>query len=193
MANKVNTSLKHLQIDRAKTVVIVSVAIAAFVLVFTGFATSSLLNLRNYQARVIEKKEQTRDQLEDNLQAAEDLQQSYLQFNEAPINVIGGDREGDGENDGSNARIVLDSLPSSYDFPALMTSVERILEVSNVDITSITGTDEELAQRDSDSPEPIEMPFSFDINTSYSGLNSLVEVFERSVRPFFIYICRDKG
>ncbi len=186
MAKKMNVSLKHVQIDRANTVVVAAVAVAAFVLVFTGFAVSALLNQRSYQAKIINEKETTRDLLADNLVAAEELQRSYQQFNQAPVNVIGGIADGDGQNDGTNTRIVLDALPSSYDFPALMTSIELILTAGGVDIAGISGVDEELEQRDLDSSETIEMPFSFEISTNYEGLRDLVDTLERSTRPLAI-------
>ncbi len=184
MAKKMNVSLKHVQIDKANTVVVAVVAIAAFVLVFTGFAVNALLTQRSYQAKVIEEKETTRDILLENKNAAEELQLAYQQFDQAPVNVIGGMVDGDGQNDGSNTRIVLDALPSSYDFPALMTSIELILSSAGVNISAITGTDEELISRELDSAEEVQMPFGFDVSTSYEGVKLLVSDFERSIRPF---------
>ena len=186
MAKKMNVSLKHVQIDKANTVVVAAVAIAAFVLVITSFAVIALLDLRSYQAQVIKEKEATRDLLESNLVAAEELQRSYQQFNQAPVNVIGGISDGDGQNDGSNARIVLDALPSSYDFPALITGIERILVNAAVSILDISGTDEEIESRDLGGAEPIAMPFSFEITTNYDSLRSLFDTLEQSTRPYSI-------
>lgn len=184
MPKKINASFKHLQIDKANTVVVVAVAIAAFVLVFTLFATNALLAQRNYQSRVIEKKEIARDQLQENLDAVESLRSSYQTFISTPSNIIGGASEGDGERDGDNARIVLDALPSSYDFPALMTSIEKILLAENVTINSISGTDDELSQRDLLGDQPVEIPFNIGVAGNYESIQSLIDTLEASIRPF---------
>ncbi len=186
MAKKMNVSLKHVQIDKANSTVVIAVAIAAFVLVFTGFAVNALLTQRSYQARVIEKKETAKQQLQDNIAAAESLKISYQAFVSTPQNVIGGASDGDGERDGDNARIVLDALPSSYDFPALVTSVEKILNAENVAITSITGRDDELSQRDLAGDYVVDIPFSVAVAGNYEAIQGLVSAFERSVRPFNI-------
>lgn len=186
MAKKINVSLKHVQIDKANTTAVISVAIAAFVLVFTLFAANALLNQRNYQSRVIDKKEIARDQLRENLDAAESLRASYESFVTTPSNIIGGASDGDGERDGDNARIILDALPSSYDFPALITSIEKILVAENVTINNIAGTDDELTQRDLLGDLPVEIPFSVGITGNYGSIQALVDSFERSIRPFNI-------
>ena len=183
---KINTSLKHVQIDKANSTVVIAVAIAAFVIVFTGFASNALLTQRNYQSRVIEEKEIARDQLQENIQAAEDLQRSYQAFVSTPQNIIGGTSDSDGPRGGDNARIVLDALPSSYDFPALVTSIEGLLAREDVGVNAISGTDEELSQRDISGDSPIEMPFSISVTGNYDSIQSLIDALERSIRPFNI-------
>lgn len=193
MANNKNVSLKHIQIDKTYTVVLIVVALAAFVLVFSGFAASALITQRNYQARVIAEKEKARDQLEQNLAAAESLQTSYQAFISTPQNIIGGASSGDGERDGDNARIVLDALPSAYDFPALITSLEKILQAENVQINSISGSDDELSQGDLAGEGPVEMPFALAITGDYESNQSLIDTIERSIRPFNINVFTLRG
>ncbi len=184
MAKKVNISLKHVQIDKANTAVVVATAVAAFALVFTAFAINAMWNIRSYQADVIIEKEVARNQLEKNLVAAESLRGTYESFISTPINIIGGNLEGDGESDGDNARIILDALPSRYDFPALVTSLDRILSNQNVTIGSISGTDEELSQSDLSVSEPVSIPFGIAVSGNYDSVQQVVDVFERSIRPF---------
>lgn len=184
---KISTSVKHLQIDKANSVVIVAVAGAVVLAIFAGFTSNALLSMRSYQREVIVEKESARDQLEANLEAALALQSSYNAFVSTPENVIGGIPDNDGPNDGDNGRIVLDSLPSSYDFPALMTSIESLLVGNNVEISQIGGTDEELSQSDEENlptSEPVQMPFAINVSASYDGIQTLVNTFERSIRPF---------
>lgn len=193
MAKKINVSLKHVQIDKAYSTVLIAVAIASFVLVFTGFAVNALIVQRNYQARVIAQKEIARDQLQQNLNAVESLRSSYQAFISTPANVIGGASNGDGERDGDNARIILDALPSAYDFPALITSLEKILDAENVTINSISGSDEELLQRDLVGDQPVQIPFSLGVTGNYASVQSLVDTLEQSIRPFNVNLLSLRG
>lgn len=183
---KINTSFKHVQIDKANTVVVIVVAVAAFVLVFTGFAVNALLAQRSYQVRVIDKKEIAREQLDENIEAVDRLESAYQAFIATSENAIGGVSEGSGERDGDNARLVLDSLPGRYDYPALVTSVEKILNSEDVTINEITGVDEEIAQQDKRGDTPIEMPYVVEVSGDYDAMNELIAAFERSIRPFHI-------
>lgn len=194
------TSLKHMQIDKANSAMVLAVSIAVFVVVFAGFMMKQMNDQRNFQNRVIASKEATRDQLELNVEAAQLLNSSYTAFVSTPENIIGGDPNGDGDNDGDNARIILDALPSKYDFPAMVTSLEKLFTDENMIIESITGTDDELAQQgltsdnqrdidQDDTPatqarDPVEMPFSFQVQGDYEQVQSLVGRLERSIRPF---------
>jgi|AntRauTorckE6833_2_1112554.scaffolds.fasta_scaffold00718_8 hypothetical protein len=197
------TSLKHVQIDKANSTMVLAVAIAGFVVVFAGFMLKELYTQRSFQNRVISSKETTKEQLEENVEAAKLLNTSYTGFVSTQENIIGGSAEGDGPNDGDNARIVLDALPSKYDFPALATSLEKLITDESLQIESITGTDDELSQLgisidDSassqqldDTPNteargPAEMPFGFEVRGDYDQVQSLIDVLERSIRPFHV-------
>ncbi|MCA1807503.1 MAG: hypothetical protein LC687_06625, partial [Actinobacteria bacterium] len=116
----------------------------------------------------------------------ESLRASYESFTASSINIISGISDGDGERDGDNARLVLDALPSRYDFPALITSLERILSNQNVDIGSISGTDDELSQRDLETDEPIQIPFGTSLTGNYTSVQEVVTALELSIRPFHI-------
>ena len=189
---KMNVSLKHLQVDKANSAVVVAVSVAAFVLVFAGFSAKALLDQRSYQARVIDKKSAALEQIKQNKEAVDSLRTTYAAFVTNPQNIIGGASNGAGEKDGDNARIVLDALPSSYDFPALVTSLEKILNAENVVIDTIAGTDDELTQGasgDDSSPQdtfPIEIPFRVEVAGDYTAVQELTDTFERSIRPFHI-------
>jgi len=78
-------------------------------------------------------------------------------------------------------------LPSKYDFPALATSLEKLISTQGLTIMSINGTDEELTQavnQTSADPQPVTMPFQIQVAGSYESIRALVADLERSVRPF---------
>lgn len=186
---KMDLSTKRLQIDKANLTIIIVTSVAAFLTVFSLVACRSLLSQRSYQSKVIAKKEVAKKQLENNIKSSEKLVASYKAFVSTPDNVIGGSSTGQGDRDGDNAKIILDALPSKYDFPALATSLEKLVTERNYKIVSITGTDDELTQLtavETSTPEPVEMPFVINVQGNYDSMQSLVEVFERSIRPFYV-------
>lgn len=179
-------STKRLQIDKANTAMVVTLAIASFMVVFSLVAGRALLSQRAYQARVIAKKEAAKTQLLKNLEATGTLINSYKTFIGTSQNVLGGNPGGSGPKDGDNAKIILDALPDAYDFPGLANSLDRLLSDNNVKILSIAGSDDELAQQTNQSsatPVAVPIPFQVTVSSSYSSIQNLISVFERSIRP----------
>lgn len=179
-------STKRLAIDKANSTLLIAVSIAVFITVFSLFAGKSLISQGKYQAKVIQKKEKARDQLIANAKSVEQLNASYQEFAGAKENVLGGSPKGTAGHDGENPRIVLDALPSKYDFPALATSIEKLLKENNFAIINFTGTDDEISQATnttSSNPQAVEIPFSVEVNTSAQSAKNLISLFERSIRP----------
>lgn len=183
-------STRRLAISKANAQMVAIVALASFVTVFCLIASKTVFSQNAYQARVISAKTKANNQLKDNLDTFGTLQKSYKKFDSAPKNIIGGAKTGSGNNDGSNSTIVLDALPDRYDFPALAASVEKILTSSNLQVSSIKGTDDQLTQQgnvSSPNPKPVEMDFSFTVdNASYTSVAQLVALLQLSIRPIQI-------
>lgn len=188
MATNMRLSTKHLQISKANTMITATVAIASFITVACLVASRAMLQQRSYQAKVITEKELAVKTLADNIKAVDTLVTSYKEFIGRPTNVIEGATVGTGDRDGDNAKIVLDALPSKYDFPAIATSLEKILTQQNFTINDITGTDDEIAQgaKENTAPEVVEIPFAFSVEGAYDAMNVLIETLERSIRPINI-------
>jgi hypothetical protein len=121
---KIGVSSKHLAINKANAQIVGIVAAAAFISIFCLVASKAVLSQNSYNARVISAKEKAHKQLQNNLKAVNNLTISYKAFDETATNVIGGTAGGTGDNDGSNSKIIIDALPSAYDFPALTSSLE---------------------------------------------------------------------
>jgi hypothetical protein len=180
-------SAKHTLIDKANTRIVVYVSMAAFVAMFSIVATKTLIGQAGYQNRVINAKRVAVNQLKSDITASAQLQSSYNTFVGLPQNAIGGSPTGNGPKDGNNAKIVLDALPSTYDFPGLTTSLEDLLtSQSGVTIDSIAGTDEEASQGNdvsSATPTPQPIPFSITVSGNYAAIQSVIGTFENSIRP----------
>lgn len=177
---------KRALISKANSTMVVATGIAAFVVVFCAVASKTLIGQASYQNKVISAKKQALATLESDLAARDSLVASYKTFVDTPQNVIGGNPEGTGDKDGDNAKIILDALPSKYDFPALTTSLEKLISMEGLVIMGISGTDEEITQaaQASGTPQPVAMPFQVRVGGSYESIKSFVNVLERSIRPF---------
>jgi hypothetical protein len=190
-------STKRLMIDKANTRIVVYVSVAAFIFMFSIVATKTLLGQAAYQNRIISAKRKAVNQLKTDISTASQLQTAYNQFVGEPQNAIGGDPNGTGPQDGNNAKIVLDALPSNYDFPGLTTALDNLLTAQNgVKINSISGTDDEVAQSttpSSSNPQAVPIPFSVSVGGNYGSMQDVVNVFERSIRPIQIQTLQISG
>lgn len=181
-------SFKRTLIAKSNTTIVVVTSAACFIVVFSAVAAASLIGQFAYQNRVINADKKALHQLQQNVQAAQSLETAYTAFVGTPTNIIGGNPSGTGPQDGNNTKIILDALPSKYDYPALVTSLENILASQAVQIQSITGTDDAANQvkQTSSSPTPQPMPFQVVVQGDYNSIQNVVHAFERSVRPFQI-------
>ncbi len=180
---------KRTLITKANSSMVIATTLAAFVLVFALVAGKSLVSQMGYQNKVISTKKVALAQLKTDLAARDTLQKSYNAFVSQNPNLLAGDASGSGTKDGDNATLILDSLPSAYDFPALTTSLENIIGGQNLKILSISGTDQEATQgsnQSSPTPQAVAMPFQVQVNGTYQSVQSLVSVFLSSIRPFQI-------
>ncbi len=191
---KTRQSQKRSQLDKANARMVITVAVAAFVVVFSLVASRALWVRMSHQAEVINQKEIARDQLETNLETIDELQTSYNTFVETNQNVIGGNPAGSGDKDGNNAKIVLDALPSKYDFPGLATSLEKVIKANGSNINSISGIDDEVAQSgDQQSSGPIEVPFEMSAAGNYQSTQDLLTLLQRSIRPIQVQTLEVSG
>lgn len=178
---------KRLAISKANTQMVIVVAAASFVAVFCLVASKAVFSQYQYQSRVTGVKQKALSQLQKNVTAFNSLSGAYNRFDGESTNVIGGSKDGTGNNDGSNSQIILDALPATYDFPALTSSLEKILTNGSFTISSITGTDDQLNQQSnvsSNTPQPVPMPFGFTVtNANYTSVQNLMNTLQQSIRP----------
>jgi hypothetical protein len=181
-------SEKRQLINKANSRIVAVTSGASFVVMFCLIGSYTLLGQLTYQNRVISAKKKALTQLQQDISSTKELVSRYQAFVTGPINVLGGNPAGAGGQDGDNAKIILDALPSKYDFPALVTSLEKIFKDQGVQIESIGGTDDQIAQADSSSstPQPVPVPFQFSVSGNYDEIKKVVTALERSIRPMQI-------
>jgi hypothetical protein len=183
---KTGSFTKRALISKANSTMVLATGIAAFIFVFSAVASKALFSQASYQNKVISQKKKALSILKSDISAVDNLKSSYKSFIGTPNNVLGGNPGGSGDQDGDNAKIVLDALPSKYDFPALTTSLEKLITNQGLEIQAITGTDDEVQQQskqESTTPAPIAMPFQVRVSGSYEGIRNLLNTFEHSIRP----------
>lgn len=180
-----NSLTKRALIDKANTTTVAAAAVAAFIVVFSLVAGKALLSQAGYQNRVISAKKEALSTLNSNLDARDDLETAYKAFTSTSQNIIGGSATGGGtDRDGDNAKIILDALPSKYDFPALTASLEKFTSSQMLEIKTITGTDDEIAQKQNNTdPKPVPMAFELEVRGGYPQIQGLMDLFEKSIRP----------
>jgi hypothetical protein len=192
--SKPHLSSKHIDIKKDNTMIFVAIGIAVFITIFGITSGRALIGQASYHQRVITEKQKSLEQAKANLNNAEDLEASYLSFAGEAINILGGDPEGEGLIAGSNPKIVLDALPGVYDYPALSSSIEKILLDNGYQIERIGGSeDESLSSGNgsttisaSGSSGLTEIPYPISFTADVSGAQRLLGILERSIRPFYV-------
>lgn len=173
---------KRKQVDKTQATILTIVVVASIISVFCLVVSKTMLSQAGYLGRVAKEKQKAANQLESNVDAVKKLTASYTSFSNQNPNLIGGATTGTGDKDGDNGRLILDALPSKYDFPALATSIEKLL--SGYSINNITGSDDGVSQEQVAKSELVDMPFTLDVSSNYAGIQTLVKTFEKSIRPF---------
>lgn len=190
---------KRLKTNKSGTNLIVVVAIATVVTVFCLVSAKTLLSQASHQKRVLDARNAALKQLESNINDANTLSQQYQVFQSGnPTNIIGGKNSTDTNlqpPDGDNARIVLDALPATYDYPALVSSVAKILNNNRFNNQSIEGTDESASIKNVSSAKPETKTITLEVQgtANYKAIQSLLRDLERSIRPFDVMKVDIKG
>ncbi len=179
------------QMDDSQKRLIILVSLSTVVTIFCLVSAKALLDYASYHRHELSAKRAVVKQLEANIATANTLESQYQSFNSVNPNFIGGKNTTDpnaSPPDGDNARLVLDALPSRYDFPALISSVSKILTNDGIANPGIASSDLSATTSAAPvvSPSPVEIPLNINGLTSYSGAQNLIRDLERSIRPFNI-------
>lgn len=173
------TSLTKRQlIKKSTSTVVLSMAMAAFIVAFSLVILNFLWGLSGHNNRVIAEKSEASKQLSENVENIGALQASFNVF-EA------------GETSSSD---VLDALPSKYDFPALATSMESLVARSGMTLKGFGGNDqEEEAIQSQTVPAPVEISFTLTVSGTYQDLQKLVDNIEKTTRPIKVVTVEIRG
>ena len=184
----IDLSGKHLKIDQANSTIMAVVAVASVITIFSLVSVKALLVQASHQRHVLNATNVAVKQQKKNLDIAKNLQTPFASFNQSNPNIIGGiaDNASGGPIDGDNARIALDALPSQYDFPALISSLEKILLKNGIATPTVTGTDQSATLKSSPtaSPQPTIVTIKVGGISNYQATQNFIKDLEHSIRPF---------
>ncbi len=186
---KSDISLKRVAISKSNARAVIVSAIAAFITVFCLVAADNLLGVRSYQSKILSADQAADNRLKLDVVAENDIVNSYKQFVQQNPTILGSSISNNNNVDYNNATIILDALPSQYDFPALTTTIQNLLQKGGFNISSIGGTDQSstVSSKPTSNPQPVSIPFSFSItNASYSSVQQLFSTMQESIRPMQI-------
>lgn len=192
---------KRAQISQAQSRTMAIVSAATIITVFCLVSAKALLSQASYQSRLISARHASVKQLQANRQATATLLDQYnnvFENDSNSTNIIGGKYDKSASAappDGDNARIVLDALPTTYDYPGLISSIAKILSNNSVSNPNITGQDKSATADNtpSGSPQPIVIQLSIGGQGSYNNVKQVVKDLERSIRPFDIQTIQLNG
>ncbi len=175
---KQSASTKNALIKQASTQTFIAVAVASVVVSMCLVMLNILWGNLKYNSRVHGAQENARDTLQANLDITDELEASFRNLE------IGGDLISSQGDDKDNSEIILDALPSKFDFPELASAMENLADKSSVELDSIRGTDlGSDATSSSQNPSPEQIPFGVDVVGSYTNVNKFLKGLENSIRP----------
>ncbi len=178
MKTNATSETKRQLINKSSSTIVVSMAAAAFILSFSLVTINFLWDLSQHNLRIIAKKAEASEVLKQNVENIEKLQKSFVVLEAGDV----------------KSSTILDALPSKYDFPALATSIESLVQRSGMTLESFSGDDlEDSAIQEATQPTPVELEFSINVSGSYSDLQKLISNLERTIRPMKITQFELKG
>ena len=179
MASKqVGTSTKHAQIKQASTQTFIAVAVASVIVSMSLVSINILWGTSKFNNRVHNAQESARDVLKANLEAVGPLNESFERLE------IGSNLIPDQSGDKKNSEVILDALPSNFDFPELAASINNLAEKSGVVLESFSGIDLGAeAVQTSPNPEAQQIPFNLEVEGSYDSVSKFLRGIENSIRP----------
>lgn len=176
--HKPGTSKKRIKIDEAKAKMFAFVAAAAAVVAACIVLMNYIWGVRSFNNRVIDELKSTNETAQQSASSAEELSNEFKALESSDV----------------NSKTILDALPNVLDFPALATSVEKLVAEDKLVLESFSAEDtSDSAEISSINPEPIEIPFTVVVNGEYSDIKSFITNSEKVIRPLQITNIEYKG
>lgn len=147
---------------------VIFMAIPLIIIAISLVSINHFWGTRAYNKRVIGVRTDARDLAVKNVDSLDKLSQSLSDL----------------EKQKYDSGWVLDALPSRYDFPALATSIEKLIQQNGLELESFIGQDDAVnAVNEQSSPEPVDIPLTVSVTGSYIEIQDFIQQLEASIRP----------
>jgi len=198
--NLTNKKGQPLKIDQTQLLAALKFGLIVLVGAFSLFASKTTVSKVIYQQRVISADHKAVHQLTTNISAANTLTSQYAALfeNSNALNAIGGKNDKSSNAvppDVDNARLALDALPTTYDYPALIASITKIMNNDGISSSNVSGTDQTTAisNAPSSKPAPITITLAISGTGTYQSVQAVFKDMERSIRPFDVTTLQISG
>lgn len=174
MSKDINKSIesKRQKISQANSTVFIAVTISSILVMFSLISIRFLWQKKSYNDRVIGAKNSAKTQIETNSENLDKLASQFPELQKRATN---------------NDKTILHALPPTYDYAALVTSMEFLAQQSGVKLASGIGEDESAsAVQSQNTSVPIEIKLNLTASGSYEGIVRYVNNLEKSIRPIII-------
>ncbi len=178
---------KRQQIEVAGRTMFVWVAIAAVALSFCIATCQYLFTKWDFNNKIISKKNIASQTLTNNYANAQKLieQVDNLSVNQALASVKT-------SADDPNTKSILDALPTTDDPAALATSLQQVIlsrsgvTIENISVPTTTADAATTGSASTSITGPQQMEFSVSVSGTYDKIKTLVDDFNRTIRPMKI-------
>jgi hypothetical protein len=185
---------KRIQIDKETRTMIIAASVATFVVMFCIFSVHTLASVMSYQNRVISQETLARNTLESDIKASNNLGTSYAKFNNTSgNNLLGASVSGNGPNQGDNAKLVLDALPSDNDYSGMVVNIQNLFTNQSVTLSSLSVTNTESTTTPAATAtatvghgSAVALPFTFTVNGTLPNISNLFQHLSQSILPIQI-------
>jgi Tfp pilus assembly protein PilO len=163
------TNSRRDMIAKAGSTVFIAVAVASVLVMFSIMSIRFLWEKKSYNDRVIAAKTKARNNIQSNVENIDKLTEQYTQLEQSAT---------------TNSKVILHALPPTYDYAALLTSMEFLAQKSEVVFTGTIGADTtSSAVLSAPMSQPQEIPLSLTVKGSYDNIVKYIANLEKSIRP----------
>lgn len=163
---------KRDKISQANSTVFIAVAISAVLVMFCLISVRFLWQKMSYNNRVINAKQTARKQIEENTSSIDQLSGQFPELQNRATN---------------NSKTILHALPPTYDYAALVTSMEYLANQAGVQLASGIGQDESAAAiKEQNTSAPQEITLTLNVSGNYEAVVRYINSLEQSIRPILV-------
>lgn len=173
-------SSKRALIGKANSMIFIAAIVGSVSLSIAVVTGKILIDRHKYQTRIVAAKKTARDNLRYNVGQLDKLKTNLVALDQTA----------------NNSQVVLEALPSKYDFPAVGSSIELIAEKSGQDKSTLrfTGKDQgDTPAKSSTKPTPFPMLFTAGVKGPTNKVNDFLKAMESSIRPIKFKTMTIKG